>query len=359
MYKFIATVFFTILIFSNVSAQSTCKIRPSCEAMGYTKTQADCNGKDFIRCPFDKSAYYCQGSSCDGLANMDCGTFRCKETYATDGCDEFCKICYTDTCDYPENADYPLKANCEYGCDDQGTIEGCDTRCHACTSCVPNDCSGYNLNDCPDHGICNSCSTGCGTDTVKYKIKYPYCEDGYDYNSGVCRPDCDKYDNCFPYIECTYDRKPSSSWFVEAIPDNVDSYQVWLYCVNGQKYETYSLLSCRDGYVLNDDETECVEVNPVCAEGYEVDASGRGCVPEGCGQYRVDCDTGGGVTSCWSRTCNGAQVYEPTGDPMDDCDFTDTGMHWSDCEWNGEYCICRTYDSPSCEPGSSDMCPEV
>ena len=49
--------------FSEVQAQ-TCVMPPSCEELGYTKTEADCKGLDVVlKCPTDRSKMACLGSS--------------------------------------------------------------------------------------------------------------------------------------------------------------------------------------------------------------------------------------------------------------------------------------------------------
>ncbi|MBE6453177.1 MAG: hypothetical protein E7012_06805 [Alphaproteobacteria bacterium] len=105
---------------------------------------------------------------CEGLVDNDCGSYRCKTTYSSVGCDDFCKECYLNSCDYPENADFPLKADCEYGCDVQGTVEGCNSKCYNCKICIPQDCSAYPLSKCPENTICESCVVGCNDNATHY-----------------------------------------------------------------------------------------------------------------------------------------------------------------------------------------------
>lgn len=50
------------LILSNQAAISAGCIEGSCT--GYTKTAAQCQGKDAIRCPFDTSKYFCANDTC-------------------------------------------------------------------------------------------------------------------------------------------------------------------------------------------------------------------------------------------------------------------------------------------------------
>ena len=120
---------------------------------------------------------------CADFENVNCNGLRCKETFGADGCDSKCKECYDSACDYPENADYPLKDSCEYGCDTTGTVEGCDTKCYVCSSCAPKDCSGYGLDACPNNATCESCDIGCGQG-IKYKISS--CNTGYTQSGNSC-----------------------------------------------------------------------------------------------------------------------------------------------------------------------------
>ena len=43
-------------------AQS-CAVAPTCESLGYTLTEADCEGHNFLKCPFDTSVGYCDFGS--------------------------------------------------------------------------------------------------------------------------------------------------------------------------------------------------------------------------------------------------------------------------------------------------------
>ena len=44
------------------NAQS-CAVAPTCESLGYTLTEADCEGHNFLKCPFDTSVGYCDSGS--------------------------------------------------------------------------------------------------------------------------------------------------------------------------------------------------------------------------------------------------------------------------------------------------------
>lgn len=68
MNKYVKTIGMTsgvalfTLILSNQAAMSAGCIEGSCT--GYTKTAAQCQGKDAIRCPFDTSKYFCANDTC-------------------------------------------------------------------------------------------------------------------------------------------------------------------------------------------------------------------------------------------------------------------------------------------------------
>ena len=175
-----------------------CEIVKYFPQIGTCYSDCKCNTDKF---PYDSAncSYELRGSGCTDtngnsyyedcvdpcapFTDIDCNGLRCKETYIADGCDIKCKVCYESACDYPENADYPLKENCEYGCDTTGTVEGCDTKCKVCATCVPNDCSGYELDSCPDNATCESCDIGCNQGT-KYKISA--CASGYEQSGNSC-----------------------------------------------------------------------------------------------------------------------------------------------------------------------------
>ncbi|MFR3314038.1 MAG: hypothetical protein ACLTT2_07440 [Alphaproteobacteria bacterium] len=44
---------------SGAAAAQTCATPPSCETLGFTKSEADCDGLEALKCPFDQSKLYC------------------------------------------------------------------------------------------------------------------------------------------------------------------------------------------------------------------------------------------------------------------------------------------------------------
>lgn len=68
----------------SVSAQAqTCTRLPTCEELGFTKSETDCNGKSMVRCPLNKGKVYCEEgkllTSCPpGYADIDIIEPYCK-----------------------------------------------------------------------------------------------------------------------------------------------------------------------------------------------------------------------------------------------------------------------------------------
>ena len=51
---------------SGAAAAQTCATPPSCETLGFTKSETDCEGLEALKCPFDQSKLYCpQGGGKD------------------------------------------------------------------------------------------------------------------------------------------------------------------------------------------------------------------------------------------------------------------------------------------------------
>ncbi len=44
---------------AHAAEQIDCDTKPTCEEMGYNKTEAQCEGKDTLRCPFDFDKVAC------------------------------------------------------------------------------------------------------------------------------------------------------------------------------------------------------------------------------------------------------------------------------------------------------------
>ena len=44
---------------AGAAAAQTCATPPSCETLGFTKSEADCDGLEALKCPFDQSKLYC------------------------------------------------------------------------------------------------------------------------------------------------------------------------------------------------------------------------------------------------------------------------------------------------------------
>ena len=67
----LALAAFSFITPSHVLAQ-TCITPPTCESLGYTMTEADCEGYNFLKCPFDTSFGYCSSDS--GGSSEKCNT---------------------------------------------------------------------------------------------------------------------------------------------------------------------------------------------------------------------------------------------------------------------------------------------
>lgn len=82
-YQFGVSLF--ALAFSLVGADEawgqTCVTPPSCDALGFTKTAADCAGKTILKCPFDTSKVYCPGAEEQEVTK----TYNLGDTYYSNG----------------------------------------------------------------------------------------------------------------------------------------------------------------------------------------------------------------------------------------------------------------------------------
>ena len=68
---------------SAVAQAQTCTRLPTCEELGFTKSEAQCNGKSMVRCPLNKGKVYCeegkQLTSCPaGYADVELVEPYCK-----------------------------------------------------------------------------------------------------------------------------------------------------------------------------------------------------------------------------------------------------------------------------------------
>lgn len=48
-------------LYAGSALAQTCTPPPECEALGFTKTEADCAGKTILKCPFNDAMVYCPG----------------------------------------------------------------------------------------------------------------------------------------------------------------------------------------------------------------------------------------------------------------------------------------------------------
>ncbi|MBE6452647.1 MAG: hypothetical protein E7012_04080 [Alphaproteobacteria bacterium] len=187
-----------ILLSSSSLAQESCMIRPSCANMGYTKSATDCVGKDFIRCPFDKSAYYCPeaGESCDFSeypltecpTGGNCTEFECDgiTQYKLNSCQNSYELSFDGlTCNACNFTNYPLST-----CDANGTCS--DYKCGNVTKYKLDSCeSGYELDG-------NSCTLFDPWESLANTFGY-CCS-----NSRAASPECPSNANCTTTPEDTY-----------------------------------------------------------------------------------------------------------------------------------------------------------
>lgn len=50
-----------LLLSAQSAAAQVCTTPPTCDALGYNKTEADCSGKTILKCPLDQTKVYCPG----------------------------------------------------------------------------------------------------------------------------------------------------------------------------------------------------------------------------------------------------------------------------------------------------------
>ena len=143
---------------------------------------------------------------CETLIDYDCGNFGCQQYYAS--CPSKCEICYTDNCHTREDniGDFGCKKNwddcsskCEIpytdGChlrEDNTTDYGCEkywqdcsSKCEVGKTCTPTDCSDFPLTAAPANASYETCTPGCGDNTIYYK--FSQCNSGFwDLNNFLC-----------------------------------------------------------------------------------------------------------------------------------------------------------------------------
>lgn len=57
----VATLF--LPIYSNPIRAQSCTIAPTCENLGYTKSESECKNENILKCPFDQNKIFCSPSS--------------------------------------------------------------------------------------------------------------------------------------------------------------------------------------------------------------------------------------------------------------------------------------------------------
>ena len=180
---------------SDVAAQ-TCITPPTCESLGYTLSQSQCSGHNFLKCPFNTSIGYCDLGSGNKVSCSDGGYSAI--TISGQNCtkvDYEGLTCYQCT----------VAKTCADGGYSQTQISGqtCKKVTYeglTCYRCNAKSCSemGYNLSRPKGQGW--NC-TACPTDPSKYSCSkipcpnfsygpYVTCSSGYEIASysgdGVC-----------------------------------------------------------------------------------------------------------------------------------------------------------------------------
>ena len=157
-----------------------------CDTSKYPYTSANCSGTKAPtgdECNDGTLRYKECIDACDTVTGKTNCPYGCKTTYADEGCQTECKECY------PDNCHNRTDQTCTYGCEtyfsdcsskcqtcyadnclnrtDNSTDLGCDSywqdcpsKCEVGKTCVPNDCTGYTLSNCPANTSCAECSVG-------------------------------------------------------------------------------------------------------------------------------------------------------------------------------------------------------
>ena len=166
---------------SAVAQAQTCTRLPTCEELGFTKSEAQCNGKSMVRCPLNKGKVYCEEgkllTSCPaGYADVDLIEPYCKG--------ENMKLVFSDSsleCAKCENCGKIGHFSEVAGCCAGTGYDGCSYEngnvkdangCWTCSKCR----NQYTLNSdglCVDPSIISggACSSG----YAKYEDIFPYC----------------------------------------------------------------------------------------------------------------------------------------------------------------------------------------
>ena len=281
MRKLTYLLVFAFLFISPVKAQN-CKVLPTCEELGYTKTVSQCAGIEYLTCPFDETKVYCPSlDPCANITGVSC-------TYCKTW-DSNCNVCLAccSTSTYPYTA-----SNCN------GTLGGStctdkDGTIHYST-CTVDPCAGYY--ECG--GPWQYC-TGytCSADSTKCSV---YCEDDYFkyscssssycdgvYRSGYCSVPCDEpvSDPCDNYTgqSCTFGCKETysdcSSKCKTCYSDN---------CHN-RTNQTCGIYDCASHY--QDCSTKC-ETCCAVGDGWTSCPEGANCSSSVCGYIVTSCNTG-------------------------------------------------------------------
>lgn len=168
-----------------------------------------CDGK-FNQCEYktcEESGYLASpisGETCTGMPYAGKTCYNCREMTCSEKCENYssninsCPAGQTkETCSGCSNfarctgtACPQAKTNCDYGCANMSTQQGCSDVCVECKTCTKNNnCTEENYPylaaEKPMNGVFEECSVGCGDSTTRYKMAQ--CLVGYaDPNTYWC-----------------------------------------------------------------------------------------------------------------------------------------------------------------------------
>lgn len=294
MNKYIIVIAIFLLSLSSL-AQAQCIARPSCADMGYNKTATQCAGKDYLRCPFDTSAYFC-GEVCDFSnfplqtcpANGVCSNYTCRgiTKYKLDSCIGCYRI--------SGNSCVEERECCGFNYDRGNLVEGelaCENKIKRADEIDGIDSMGFYTEECYSSS----------TYTPYYRVLVDvHCLSGESYfgincddiDSSIC-PECCTTDLSCPYGCAEYDE---CGCCVECAECDFSSYPLSS-CPTGGNCSIYTcggttkyrLDSCEPGYTQN----------------------GNTCNACSWGSYTLSyCESFMGT--CEAKTCGGKKQYKYT-----------------------------------------------
>ena len=220
----------------------------SCRSEGKIPAGSACMGEYFTDCICDTSLYPHTSSSCaHTLSGASCSDNSGKH-YAE---------CLDPCAGLTDN-------ETDLGCEKH--YDQCPTLCELGKTCVPNDCSEYDLDYCPKNTVCDKCTIGCGNSTTSYKFNY--CYYGFELYNDVCTciygqgSDCFYSSYTYPLSKYDYDDF-KKEFYVNKGFSKLQS-QYGLKCIDaGYDFGEICTINCPAGYGLlhppyEQDFSECI-----------------------------------------------------------------------------------------------------